>query len=175
MNITTLNTIGLDGVIIKKTNTPSGGGSTELEGEYYLAKPNGWYWRFPKINTTVISPSATEWNDYFVAIASFIESLAIYDGIYKDYSSGRMIRLTHEETMFSIGKQLIYIKNKEDFTPIWAISEKAFEIEGMEFSSLYELINMEQPMTEAEFEAFVLENIGNQRITKEEYESLITA
>ena len=27
MNITTLNTIGLDGVIIKKTNTPSGGGN----------------------------------------------------------------------------------------------------------------------------------------------------
>ena len=28
MNTTTLNTIGLDGVIIKKTNTPSGGGGS---------------------------------------------------------------------------------------------------------------------------------------------------
>lgn len=34
MNITTLNTIGLDGVIIKKTNTPSGGGTpTPPSGE----------------------------------------------------------------------------------------------------------------------------------------------
>ena len=32
MNITTLNTIGLDGVIIKKTNTPSGGGENESGG-----------------------------------------------------------------------------------------------------------------------------------------------
>ena len=34
MNITTLNTIGLDGVIIKKTNTQSGGESAK--GYYYI-------------------------------------------------------------------------------------------------------------------------------------------
>lgn len=33
MNITTLNTIGMDGVIIKKTDTPSGGNGGGVEGE----------------------------------------------------------------------------------------------------------------------------------------------
>lgn len=41
--------------------------------------------------------------------------------------------------------------------------------------SVFEIINQLIPMTEVELEAFMLENMFLQRITKEEYESLITA
>lgn len=48
MNTTTLNMTTLDGGVIIKRGTapapPSGG--EVLEGEYYLAKPNGWYWKW---------------------------------------------------------------------------------------------------------------------------------
>jgi hypothetical protein len=33
------------GKVTINTNVPTGGGETELEGEYYLAKPNGRYWK----------------------------------------------------------------------------------------------------------------------------------
>lgn len=52
MNKVLLNVVNLDGgkVIIKKGGSSgggnSGGGGTELEGEYFLAKPNGRYWKF---------------------------------------------------------------------------------------------------------------------------------
>lgn len=52
MNTTTLNMTTLDGGVIIKKGTapapPSGGG--ELEGEYFLAKSNGRYWKFSFID-----------------------------------------------------------------------------------------------------------------------------
>ena len=47
MNIATLNMSSLDGdVILIKGSGGSGGGGADLEGEYFLAKPNGRYWKF---------------------------------------------------------------------------------------------------------------------------------
>lgn len=45
------------GVIIKKETAPappSGGGGADLEGEYFLAKPNGRYWKFSFIDSVTM-------------------------------------------------------------------------------------------------------------------------
>lgn len=156
-------------------NVSGGSGGGELEGEYYLARPNGWYWRLIKVNTNSISPDTTEWEDYTNAISLPIETFAIYDQIYQGALSGSMLRYSHDRATYINGQQVVYIQQKKSVTPIWALSERECEVSAMKFPSLYEFIKTQQPMTEAEFEAFMLEMAGLQRITKEEYESLITA
>lgn len=152
----------------------SGGGSGgELEGEYYLARPNGWYWRLVKINTNVIEPNTIEWDDYTRALMPHSEVNALYDTIYKRIDAS-MIRKGHYDSIYGLGKQVAWINSEEKLTPFWAIAEKGPDFLGMKFSSFYEIINTQEPITEADFEAMMLEAYGLQRITKEEYESLIT-
>ena len=59
MNTTTLNMTTLDGGIIIKRG--EGGGGADLEGEYFLAKPNGRYWKFtfsPPPSNQYVNPNS---------------------------------------------------------------------------------------------------------------------
>lgn len=183
MNTTTLNMTTLDGgVIIKEgggaTPTPPSSGGEVLEGEYYLAKPNGWYWKL----TDKLSTGTVEFQ-YQAITACFLMFSTVYEVVKGDlnliYKSGI---LTAYRDIGSLQTIAVDGLNATPSTSLWiAIAEGGNtkidfgEMQG-EYNSLYEVIcALAMPMTETEFEAMMLAEYGLQRITKEEYEALITA
>ena len=179
MNTTTLNTIGLDGVIIKKTSTPSGGGGAELEGEYYLVRPNGWYW---KVTDTFINSGIDSQNQAITAC--FLMLSTVYEVGYESTITNTINRLELKLCYRDLGALQFVANMKLDYdSPIaeWRVIAEGGktkidigETVG-EFESLYEaLCALAMPMTETEFEAMMLSEYGLQRISKEEYEALIT-
>ena len=180
MNITTLNTIGLDGVIIKKgggsTPTPPSGGGTELEGEYYLVRPNGWYWKF----TDELNNASD--NDYMnTTLMVSIVIGKVYDTI-DGLGLSTNVQNDHSLTYRNIGMlQASYQDKLEVARKLIAFREACPVVLDMgevhiEANSIFETVNLAMgTMTEVEFEAMMLAEYGLQRITKEEYESLITA
>lgn len=202
MNTTTLNMTTLDGgnVIIKKggggTPTPPSGGEV-LEGEYYLAKPNGWYWKW-------IGPNPWDMNDSNIDPISFAMSVgalwstsdALYSGVNEE-NNGQRIKYptpSHAMVLFrnvieqdisenSIIKMPLAFCEKEttfgckaeNFTEIGEVHYKNF----MDFYlQMMKANGMPQEdidqVTEEMFAEVIPEMIGFQRITKEEYEALIT-
>lgn len=175
MNITTLNTIGLDGVIIKKgggTTTPPSGGGEVLEGEYYLARPNGWYWKY--VGDKTITPDSELYGLWRGLSLMLISCDSMYSAIMGRYYVLPFVWMVPELVMLSTneGKDIKF----ETFS---GFAEKAITYSevGLVGESLYEAILTMSGATlsEAEFEAMMLSEYGLQRITKEEYESLITA
>lgn len=182
MNTTTLNMTTLDGgVIIKRggggsTPTPPSGGGAELEGEYYLVKPNGWYWKF---------------TDEFHGLSNadkipIVGTLFLFYGtMYECVYTGLGINNTEEIRLCyrDIGAlQYVAGNDIEDttLTSDWvACAEGGPTIldffEGYEFESIFQAFNiLEGEMTEEDFEAMMLDSFKLQRITKDEYEALIT-
>ena len=177
MNITTLNTIGLDGVIIKKTNTPSGGGGTELEGDYFLAKANEYYWKpnLPLVEKmTWDMPEYQVYTDFCTAfnqIGAAFEGVR-FDGVRGGYKDVNYLLQKHYSASLNDSAML---------TPIIAVRES--DIDNPNFGKYRSLVELYQaiaeqqgtPMTEEEVVALLEEQLHLTRITKEEYESLITA
>ena len=170
MNITTLNVVSLDdGRILKKggatPNPPSGG--DVLPPDAIVLAPNGWYWKF-----TDEAISSDIWCNVLLMMP-YNTGVRYFDGkmknaIYRDYSS----------VWYDIGYYLGSGRTSENHI-IYAISESIGcsialdEQTTLVGDSVFEIFNQVMPMTEAEFEAFMLENTYLQRITKEEYEALI--
>lgn len=183
MNITTLNTTTLDGnVIIKKggggTPTPPSGGDV-LEGEHYLAKPNGWYW---KVTDTFINSGIDSQNQTMSGL--FLMMGSLYEVGYESTITNTIQRLELKLCYRDLGALQFVANKKLDYdSPVaeWRVIAEGGktkidmgEIVG-EFESIYEaLCALAMPMTETEFEAMMLAQYGLQRITKEEYEALIT-
>ena len=180
MNTTTLNMTTLDGgVIIKKggatPNPPSGG--DVLEGEYYLVRPNGWYWKFTDEYHALSNADKTP-----IIGALFLFYGTMYECIYKGIKANLVeeIRLCYRDIgmlQYASNTNVEDIKVTSDWIACAEGGPTIFDFfEGYEFESIFQAVNiLEGEMTEAEFEAFILENFFLQRITKEEYESLITA
>lgn len=74
-----------------------------------------------------------------------------------------------------------YTSNTESYVKYWKAfcesthMETYVEGEPMEFNSVFDAVKYSQPtLTETDFETMVLAQMGLQRITKAEYEALIT-
>jgi hypothetical protein len=180
MNILTLNTLNSDKIIVRGNGGNTGGGGS-LEGEYFLDRPNN-YWKvaaeLPETLTSnddgylAYSTLAT----YFGAFGAAYEAIS-YNGsrIGLKIACGRLYEHSTRVSSDAIVRAPL----------IAAIDGKidAKSIEGLEvplvFNSLIDLLlwftEMQgMVMTEDEIVAMLAAD-GVQRITKEEYESLITA
>lgn len=181
MNVTTLNTTTLDGGgVIKKggggtPTPPSGGGNLSPDAIVY--EPNGWYW---KLTDELLADRELVFQIIFVL---GIEMGTICEVVIHDsYIKGkRKMKYVYRD----IGSMQYVYNNKidEDYLiqNIWrAVSEAAPNttyVDGMEieYQSIYDIlciVNGEIP--EEEFVAMMLSQFKIQRITKEEYEALIT-
>lgn len=182
MNVKMLNHVSLDGDVIIKRGAGGGtggsGGGEVLEGEYYLARPNGWYWKVTdKFLTSTVDSQFQMVTTWFMMLGTAYEVLYIFS-LNKAYKKNIL------QTYRDIGTLQAIANNEINVLPptsSWvAIAEGGKtkidmgEMSG-EYNSIYEAgCALISPMTEAEFEAMVLSEAGLQRITKEEYESLIT-
>ena len=179
MNITTLNTIGLDGVIIKKgggSPTPPSGGGGNLSPDAVVYEPNGWCWKWVEGFPSDFASAAT------MLLGLPIEfGVKYYGGIIKQPKTA--IPPIKTLSILSLGVNLGRMQNSADNEGVCIIaveeskycSIKVDATTTITANSMYEIINQLQPMTEVEFDSFMRANIGIMRITKEEYESLITA
>lgn len=181
MNTTTLNMTTLDGGVIIKKGTapapPSSGGGADLEGEYYLAKPNGWYWKF----TDEFHALSTSKKNQFISTL-FLMMGTMYEHIYQS-SYGSNYKSEIKLCFRDIGMlQYVANNNIEDTEVIsyWVACAEGGptkinmgEVQG-EYESIFHAVNsMVGEMTEEDFVAMILSQYKIQRITKEEYEALI--
>lgn len=148
-------------------NTEVSGGGGNLSPDAIVLAPNGWYWKF-----TEAGISSDIWCNVLLMMP-YDMGARYFDGkmknaVYRDYSN----------VWYDIGYYLGSGRTSGDLI-IYAISESIGcsvaldEQTTLVGDSVFEIINQFMPMTEAEFEAFMLENTYLQRITKEEYETLI--
>ena len=173
MNTTTLNMTTLDGgVIIKKGNAPappSGGGNLSPDAIVY--EPNGWYWR-AKEGTYNLSA-------YYQILAVLSPSaysgvVALVSGEYEPKDGVGLIKKGVELGM-AVGRMQY---NTQGLAVVaFAESKNAIfktETNIVSGSSLYEAFSKIQPVTEDEFLSIFEAQFGFIRITKEEYEALLS-
>lgn len=155
-----------------KNNGEGGSGGGELEGEYYLARPNGWYWKY--VGDKIITPDNPLYDVWVSQSLTFLACDGLYSVIQERYYELPFVWEFPESVMISIkdGKDI-------NFSFFVGYAEKAITYSGYGLigESLYEMLKTASgiEMSEEEFTAIMLSNYGLQRITKEEYESLITA
>lgn len=184
MNTTTLNMTTLDGGVIIKKGTapapPSGGGGADLEGEYLLVRPNGWYW---KVTDTFINLGIE--SQYQAITSLFVMFGTLYEvgsaSSISGYVGSIELKLCYRDVgilqYISTQKLVDYVNPIDSWIVIAEGGKTKMDIGDIvgEFESIYEaLCALAMPMTETEFEAMMLAQYGLQRITKEEYEALIT-
>ena len=169
MNITTLNTIGLDGVIIKK-----GGGGAELPPDAIIIEPNGWYWGF---------------SDEFVNSENFTHETACTAlGVLVNFLGARICNsLTYfpiNGAMYRISDLQSYLLISGEAHPDYYIryvaesknsSPELGEYKGVKFDCWRDLFIVAGKVTnEDEFIQLMSSQFGLVRLSKEEYEALIT-
>ena len=167
---------GYTGLAKVTANVNVSGGGGELEGEYYLARPNGWYWKI----TDELNNASDD--DYMPTIIGFSLLYGkVYDTI-RDLGLGIVTQNDHILTYRNIGMLQARQQSKLEvdrsliaFREACPVTIDTGEV-YIEANSVFELMNLTMgTMTEVEFEAMALAEFGLQRITKEEYESLIIA
>ena len=198
MNTTTLNMTTLDGgVIIKKGTAPAPpSGGEVLEGEYYLAKPNGWYWKWIGPNPWNTTDSSIDVLTFTLSVGAFWSlSDALYSIILEE-NDGRRVKYPtppHANIIFHkifqqdidenpivkmplafCEKETTFGCKAENFTEIGEVHYKNF----MDYYLQMMMANGVPPeqldqITEEIFAEELGKRIGIQRITKEEYEALI--
>lgn len=202
MNTTTLNMTTLDGGVIIKKGTapapPSGGESGgQLEGEYYLAKPNGWYWKWIGPNPWNVKDSSIDALTFTMTVGALWSlSDALFSIVWEE-NDGRRIKYPtppHAMTTFySIFSQDIDENPMVKMPLAFCEKETTFgckagniieigETHYKSFMDFYFQMMKENgvpqeeldKVTEEMFAEEFGEHIGLQRITKEEYEALIT-
>ena len=102
-----------------------------------------------------------------------------YEGLLTDTTTYGVFK---SESILLLGANIRSMQNNTDNRGLCVIavaeskycSVKVDDTTTLTGNSMYEIVNQIQPMTEAEFDNFMQTNIGLQRITKEEYEALIT-
>lgn len=198
MNTTTLNMTTLDGgVIIKKGTAPAPpSGGDVLEGEYYLAKPNGWYWKWIGPNPWNTTDSSIDVLTFTLSVGAFWSlSDALYSIIWEENDRRRVKYPTppHAMTFFHkifqqdidenpivkmplafCEKETTFGCKAENFTEIGEVHYKNF----MDYYLQRMMADGVPPeeldqITEEMFAEELRKRIGIQRITKEEYEALI--
>lgn len=168
-------------------NVPQSGG-TELEGEYYLAKPNGRYWKtkffsferpnVPMFDTSKVSEEQTEMLLYYLLVMSYCGYSVIgFPGGTPDSawettsfspieSCERCSRILGEMT---VSQELSYL------IPA-AFEECNFKIQEMDIEGVVGFMRMlmggeVDNMTDEEVLAFASEMLMIEPITKEEYDT----
>ena len=176
MNIAKLNTVSLDDKTFIIKRGTSGGSSTPdtPSGEYYLARPNGWYWKY--VGKDTIATDTEMYDVWYSWAYIYIAS----DGLYSILDGGRELQLPF---VWSLPEAVsLAVANGQPINMnINGYAEKTTTYsainEGFVGESFYKIMvgmsGME--ISEEEFAAMMLSDYGLQRITKEEYESLITA
>lgn len=174
---------GYLGLAKVNVNVSAGGGNSggELEGEYFLTRPNGWYWRIPYVNDYRIFTSNTQ--DYN-AYSSFVQWLKFiaYDGYFASSSGKHTYR-----DIFDIIDHCVRTEIKDSLDENIALPMTAFrerdeltlsELPGHTFSSFFELfkflLEMEDAgnMSDEEILSLMSDTFKIERISKEEYEAL---
>jgi hypothetical protein len=180
MNTTTLNMTTLDGgnVIIKKgqgggSTPPSGGGNLSPDAIVY--EPNGWYWKWVEGVPSDFKRAAQT-----LLVLTIDFGARYYDGLIKDTTASWPP--IHAQDILVLGMNLRTMQNSTDNKGlcVFAVVESKYcsvkidDTTTLTGNSMYELVNQLMPMTEAEFDNFMQANMGLMRITKEEYEALLT-
>lgn len=170
----------------------SGGGGADLEGEYFLAKPNGRYWKFtcadyhfqggvniPFIDVDEITDEEYEaLTEAFSILPRFAYSaVCASSGIPLDGSDIKTVSFI--DTVIRMGEDGIAIIHRDgDYGyAIGAFQECSGEIEGIKYNGITHLIQFIMSMTQgidiSEEEAILMisEMFMIEQITKEEYES----
>lgn len=198
MNTTTLNMTTLDGgnVIIKRGNAPAPPSGGQLEGEYYLAKPNGWYWKWIGPNPWNVNDSSIDMLTFTMSVGAFWSlSDALYSIIFEK-NDGRRVKYPippHAMTVFyKIFQQDISENPIVNMPLAFCEKETTFGCKAGDFTEIGEThyknfmdyylqmmiaggVPQEEldQVTEEMFAEEVGKLLGIQRITKEEYEALI--
>lgn len=151
-------------------------GGTELEGDYFLAKANEYYWKlnFPVVERLTFGmPEYDKYRNFcnaFTQMGATFECVS-FDGLRSGYKDTNFLMQTHYNHMGN---------DSNIINPIIAIRESDIDNPTYgKYRSLVELYKavMEQQgtsMTDEEVVALI-EEMGITRITKEEFEALITA
>ena len=151
----------------------SGGGSN-LSPDAIVYEPNGWYWKW-------VEGVPSDFKESAAILLSLTYDLGAryYEGILQDTTVNSIFK---SRSILFLGANIITMHNFTDNEGVCVIavaeskycSVKVGDTTTLTGNSMYEIANQAQPMTEAEFDNFMQTNIGLQRITKEEYESLLT-
>lgn len=155
------------------------GGGGNLSPDAIVYEPNGWYW---KVTDTFINSGIDSQHQTITVLFFMLGSL--YEVGYESTITNTIHRLELKLCYRDLGALQFVANNKLDYdSPVteWRVIAEGGktkidigETVG-EFESLYEAFcALAMPMTETEFEAMMLAQYGLQRITKEEYEALIT-
>ena len=175
MNITTLNVVSLDdGRILKKggaTPTPPSGGGGNLSPDAIVYEPNGWYWR--------AKDGTYDFFNYFHVLSVLTPSAysGVVDTVKGKYEPKDGVGLIKKgvELGMAVGKMLY---NTQGLAVVALAESKNANFKvGTDIisgSSFYEAFSKMQPMTEDEFISLFEENYGFIRITKGEYEALLS-
>jgi hypothetical protein len=151
------------------------GGGAELEGDYFLAKANEYYWKPNLPMANKITYDMPEYSSYTALCSLFTQVGAAFEGV-----SFNGLRVGYKDVNFRL--QTHYNASSGDSAisnPIIAVRESNIDSPDFgKYSCLVEAYKtiMEQqgtPMTDEEVVALI-EEMGLTRITKEEFEALIT-
>lgn len=151
-------------------------GGAELEGDYFLAKANEYYWKPNLPMVEKLTFNMPEYSNYTSFCSLFTQVGAAFEGVRFNGLRGG-----YKDVNFLLQLHYNYGLNDSDiYNPIIAIRES--DIDNPNFGKYKSLVDaykdfMEQqgtPMTDEEVVA-LLGEMGLTRITKEEFEALITA
>lgn len=160
--------------VTANVNVSGGGGELSPDAEVY--EPNGWYWKWAEGTPSDFSGGA-------LTLLMLFEAGIKYDSCITAYIPKLTgLRLCDDATIVGLQIGRMEHTTDEDGICILAVSESKYihyEVDDtttIAANSLYELICiLEGTRPEFDFVSVIGTNFGLQRITKEEYESLITA
>jgi hypothetical protein len=170
-------------------NVPQSGG-TELDGEYYLAKPSGKYWKFtcadyhlhggvnvPFIDIRNLTDEECQAliNVFYLLQCVVYSAVCASEGIPFDGSD--LITPSFIHAIIRVFEDTDSIKNRDNSYALGAFQDCSGEVEGIKFNGLINLIQVMMSMTEgievSEEEAILMisEMFMLEQISKEEYDS----
>jgi hypothetical protein len=154
----------------------SGGGGGELEGDYFLAKANEYYWKPNLPMAEKMTYDMPEHRVYTSFCTIFSQVGAVFEGVRFNGSS-----VGYKDVNFFLQTHYNAVNGDSTiYNPIIAIRES--DIDNPNFGKYRSLVELYKtlgemegtPMTDEEVVAQI-EGMGLTRITKEEFEALITA
>lgn len=163
------------GKVTINTEVSGGGSGGDLSPDAIVYEPNGWYWKWVEGIPSDFKAGAASLlmltNDF---------GARYYDGMIKDTTSP--YGAFKASDILILGASIRVMQNSVDNKGICVIAVeeskycrvKIDDTTTITGNSMYEIVNQLMPITEAEFDNFMQANMGLQRITKEEYEALIT-
>ena len=153
----------------------SGSSSGGISPDADVYEPNGWYWKWVEGVPSNFESSART----LLGITYYLGA-RYYEGIVKDTTVP--VPPIKSQSVLLLGANIKTMQNSTDNKGVCIIavaeskycSMKVGDTTTITGNSMYEIVNQLNPMTEVEFDNLMQTEMGLQRITKEEYEALIT-